>query len=64
MITIDNYYEIFNGLLNPKQLEGVRRHFAARAEHSLVVEAGSPLPGMVVLSKNIEHQPEPTHRRD
>ncbi|MBU1056423.1 MAG: cytochrome B6 [Proteobacteria bacterium] len=24
LITIDNYYEIFNGLLNPKQLEGVR----------------------------------------
>ncbi len=24
IITIDNYYEIFNGLLNPKQLEGLR----------------------------------------
>jgi len=24
LITIDNYYETFNGLLNPKQLEGVR----------------------------------------
>jgi len=24
LITIDNYYEIFNGLLNPKQLEDVR----------------------------------------
>jgi cytochrome c peroxidase len=24
MITIDNYYEIFNGILNPKQLEGLR----------------------------------------
>ena len=24
LITIDNYYEIFNGLLNPKQLEGLR----------------------------------------
>jgi cytochrome c peroxidase len=24
LITIDNYYEIFNGILNPKQLEGVR----------------------------------------
>jgi len=24
MVTIDNFYEIFNGLLNPKQLEGVR----------------------------------------
>ena len=24
LVTIDNYYEIFNGLLNPKQIEGVR----------------------------------------
>jgi cytochrome c peroxidase len=24
VITIDNYYEIFNGILNPKQIEGVR----------------------------------------
>jgi cytochrome c peroxidase len=24
LITIDNYYEIFNGLLNPKQIEGLR----------------------------------------
>lgn len=24
LITFDNYYEIFNGLLNPKQLEGLR----------------------------------------
>ena len=24
LLTIDNYYEIFNGILNPKQLEGVR----------------------------------------
>ncbi len=24
LITIDNYYRIFNGILNPKQLEGVR----------------------------------------
>ncbi len=24
MITIDNYYDLFNGLLNPKQLEGLR----------------------------------------
>jgi cytochrome c peroxidase len=24
LVTIDNYYELFNGLLNPKQLEGVR----------------------------------------
>ncbi len=24
LITIDNYYETFNGLLNPKQIEGVR----------------------------------------
>ena len=24
LITIDNYFEIFNGLLNPKQLEGLR----------------------------------------
>jgi cytochrome c peroxidase len=24
LITIDNYYEVFNGLLNPKQLEGLR----------------------------------------
>ncbi len=24
LITIDNYYEIFNGVLNPKQLEGLR----------------------------------------
>jgi len=24
LITIDNYYQIFNGLLNPKQLEGLR----------------------------------------
>jgi cytochrome c peroxidase len=24
IITIDNYYEIFNGILNPKQLEGLR----------------------------------------
>ena len=24
LITIENYYEIFNGLLNPKQLEGLR----------------------------------------
>jgi cytochrome c peroxidase len=24
LITIDNYYELFNGLLNPKQLEGLR----------------------------------------
>jgi len=24
LITIDNYYETFNGILNPKQLEGVR----------------------------------------
>src|SRR5204863_1322212 len=24
LITIDDYFEIFNGILNPKQLEGVR----------------------------------------
>jgi cytochrome c peroxidase len=24
LVTIDNYYEIFNGILNPKQIEGVR----------------------------------------
>lgn len=24
LITIDNYYEVFNGILNPKQLEGLR----------------------------------------
>lgn len=24
LITIDNYYELFNGVLNPKQLEGIR----------------------------------------
>ena len=24
LITLDNYYEIFNGILNPKQLEGMR----------------------------------------
>lgn len=24
VVTIDNYYELFNGLLNPKQLEGLR----------------------------------------
>jgi cytochrome c peroxidase len=24
LVTIDNYYEFFNGILNPKQLEGVR----------------------------------------
>jgi cytochrome c peroxidase len=24
LVTIDNYYEIFNGVLNPKQLEGLR----------------------------------------
>src|SRR5438445_4278544 len=24
LLTIDNYYEIFNGILNPKQLEGLR----------------------------------------
>ena len=24
LITIDNYYEIFNGIINPKQLEGLR----------------------------------------
>jgi cytochrome c peroxidase len=24
LVTIDNYYDIFNGLLNPKQLEGLR----------------------------------------
>lgn len=24
LVTIDNYYELFNGMLNPKQLEGVR----------------------------------------
>jgi cytochrome c peroxidase len=24
LVTLDNYYEIFNGLLNPKQLEGLR----------------------------------------
>lgn len=24
LITIDNYYEIFNGILNPKQIEGLR----------------------------------------
>jgi len=24
LLTIDNYYEIFNGLLNPKQIEGLR----------------------------------------
>jgi cytochrome c peroxidase len=24
VVTIDNYYELFNGILNPKQLEGVR----------------------------------------
>jgi len=23
-VTIDNYYELFNGILNPKQLEGLR----------------------------------------
>jgi len=23
-VTIDDYYELFNGLLNPKQLEGLR----------------------------------------
>jgi len=24
LVTIDNYYELFNGILNPKQLEGLR----------------------------------------
>jgi len=24
MVTIDNYYELFNGILNPKQIEGLR----------------------------------------
>lgn len=24
LVTLDNYYELFNGILNPKQLEGVR----------------------------------------
>jgi cytochrome c peroxidase len=24
LVTIDNYYEMFNGILNPKQLEGIR----------------------------------------
>jgi cytochrome c peroxidase len=24
MVTLDNYYELFNGILNPKQLEGLR----------------------------------------
>src|SRR5271166_5932117 len=24
LVTIENYYEIFNGILNPKQLEGLR----------------------------------------
>lgn len=24
LVTIDNYYELFNGMLNPKQIEGVR----------------------------------------
>ena len=24
LVTLDNYYEIFNGILNPKQLEGLR----------------------------------------
>ncbi|HEY9068943.1 MAG TPA: cytochrome B6 [Candidatus Ozemobacteraceae bacterium] len=24
LVTVDNYYELFNGLLNPKQLEGLR----------------------------------------
>ncbi len=24
LVTIDNYYELFNGILNPKQIEGVR----------------------------------------
>jgi cytochrome c peroxidase len=24
LVTLDNYYELFNGMLNPKQLEGVR----------------------------------------
>ena len=24
LVTIDNYYELFNGMLNPKQLEGLR----------------------------------------
>ena len=24
LITMDNYYEFFNGILNPKQLEGLR----------------------------------------
>jgi hypothetical protein len=24
LVTITNYYELFNGILNPKQLEGLR----------------------------------------
>lgn len=24
LVTIDNYFELFNGILNPKQLEGLR----------------------------------------
>jgi hypothetical protein len=24
LVTLDNYYELFNGILNPKQLEGLR----------------------------------------
>jgi cytochrome c peroxidase len=24
LVTIDNYYELFNGILNPKQIEGLR----------------------------------------
>ena len=39
-MTTDNYYELFNGILNPKQLEGLRllltplpqQHFNAMAD--------------------------------
>src|SRR5665811_1920067 len=24
LVTLDNYYELFNGILNPKQIEGLR----------------------------------------
>src|SRR6266852_2089644 len=32
LVTIENYYEIFNGILNPKQLEGLRLLLTSFAE--------------------------------
>ena len=44
LVTIDNYYELFNGILNPKQLEGLAAAGDALPAAAVQPDRGSPQP--------------------